>query len=142
MIIKTLKEMFNACFYSVAEPERIQEPATSGVVSPTSTTPSSGSTPPLARAANTPSPTPAASSTTNLTQTSSGHANTPNSNANAIASIKTALLGMSPIIGPSYPLIPCPSFDWDLYLRETNSIAAPPECFQQVSFPLFGVYLC
>lgn len=28
------------------------------------------------------------------------------------------------------------TFDWDLYLRETNSTAAPIECFKQVQYNL------
>ncbi|XP_012542526.1 polycomb protein Scm isoform X2 [Monomorium pharaonis] len=29
----------------------------------------------------------------------------------------------------------CPTFDWDLYLKETNSTAAPIECFKQHDIP-------
>ncbi|XP_014247076.1 polycomb protein SCMH1 [Cimex lectularius] len=36
---------------------------------------------------------------------------------------------------PSFPLVPFQTFDWDAYLKETDSIAAPQECFQQSEVP-------
>lgn len=32
-----------------------------------------------------------------------------------------------------YPPVPFQTFDWEAYLKETNSFAAPPEYFKQVS---------
>ncbi|KAL1131586.1 hypothetical protein AAG570_011200, partial [Ranatra chinensis] len=37
----------------------------------------------------------------------------------------------SPTTSPPFPLVPFQTFDWDSYLKETNSVPAPPECFKQ-----------
>lgn len=97
----------------------IPEPA-NGVVSPTSTTPTAGVTPPP-RPPSTPSPTPSATSTTHTA-----------------SSLNTSITNSSSTSGTAvtpYPLFPCPTFDWDGYLKETNSIAAPAHCFQQHVVP-------
>lgn len=106
-------------FYVTNLKEESNKEQTSGVVSPTSTTPSR-STPPPARTASPLSPSAAVTNSSPAT----------GSNANSASS------GCTPGSGstiPSYPVVPCPTFDWDAYLKETNSIPAPPDYFQQVS---------
>lgn len=39
-----------------------------------------------------------------------------------------------------YPPVPFQTFDWDAYLKETNSFAAPPEYFKQVNILIFYCY--